>query len=91
MIHTVIAAGDLLTAVPTFWSDARWPLGIVVCLIGAVVGATKITHGIAKAAGIMIGGLALSAIVLAGPNIAMAIKHTIDNHTGGVSLTRYGQ
>ena len=93
MIETVVAVGDLMTAVPSFWNDARWPLAIVVVAAGVWFGLTKLTHGIAKAAGLMIGACFLAAVVFDGPNIAMSIHHTLNRHTGGVTapVSQYGQ
>ena len=93
MVQTVMAAGDLMTAIPSFWNDLRVPLGIVVIIGGTVAGIMKLTHGIAKAGGLIIGGFMLAALVWSGPSIAMSIKHTLDRHTGGATtgVSQYGQ
>jgi uncharacterized membrane protein len=85
------AAGDLLTAVPSLWNDMRWPMAIVMIISGAVAGAMKLMHGFASAAGKVIGGIALAALVLGAIGLAASFKMTADRHTGGVTVGQYGQ
>jgi hypothetical protein len=91
MVETVVAAGDLFTAIPQLWESAKIPLSIVVIVCGVAAGAFSIVRGIGAAAGKIIGAIALSAIVLGAVGLSASFKETIDKHGGGVTVGQYGR
>lgn len=91
MVETVVAAGDLFTAVPGFWESAKVPLSIVVIICGVVAGAFALARGVGAAAGKIIGGIALSALVLGAVGLSASVKETIDRHGDGVTVGQYGR
>ena len=91
MITTTVAAGDLLTAIPSMWNDMRYPLAI--CLIiagiaGAIVGIHK---GFGHAAGKLIGGIALAALALGAVGLTTSVQETVNRHGNNVLTGQYGQ
>lgn len=91
MITTTLAAGDLLTAIPSLWNDMRYPLAI--CLIisgigGAIFGMHK---GFGHAAGKLIGGVALAAIAIGAVGLTTSIENTVNRHGNNVLTGQYGQ
>jgi hypothetical protein len=91
MIQTTLAAGDLFTAIPSLWEAARIPLAIVTMVSGIGSGMFAIHRGFGAAAGKVIGGIALAAIVLGAVGMAVSTKQTIDRHGGGITVGQYGQ
>lgn len=91
MITTTLAAGDLLTAIPSLWNDARIPLAIV--LIFAAVGAAigSIHKGFGSAAGKLLGGIALACIAISAVPLVMSMQETVNRHGNNVLTGQYGQ
>ena len=89
MIETTLAAGDLLTAIPGLWDAARIPLAIIAIAVGGVSGAFSLTRGFGAAAGKVLGGVAIAAIIGAG--LATSVKGTVDKHGGGITTGQFGQ
>ena len=91
MIETTRAAGDLLTAIPGLWDAARIPLAIIAIAVGGVSGAFSLTRGFGAAAGKVLGGVAIAAIILGGAGLATSVKGTVDKHGGGITTGQFGQ
>mgnify|MGYP003503003422 FL=1 len=91
MIETTLAAGDLLTAIPRLWDAARIPLAIIAIAVGGVSGAFSLTRGFGAAAGKVLGGVAIAAIILGGAGLATSVKGTVDKHGGGITTGQFGQ
>ena len=45
MTETTLAAGDLLTAIPSLWESAQIPLAIIAIFVGGVAGAFALVRG----------------------------------------------
>ncbi|QIV79911.1 hypothetical protein [Mycolicibacterium frederiksbergense] len=91
MITTTLAAGDLLTAIPSMWNDMRFPLAICLIIAGIVGAIVSIHKGFGAAAGKMIGGIALAALALGGVGLAVSFQETVNRHGNGVLNGEYGQ
>lgn len=91
MIETTLAAGDLLTAIPSLWEAARIPLAIIAIAVGGVAGAFSLVRGFGAAAGKMIGGVAIAAMILGGVGLAVSLKGTVDKHGGNITTGQFGQ
>ncbi|ORV08062.1 hypothetical protein AWC04_02495 [Mycolicibacterium fallax] len=89
--ETVLAVGDLLDAIPTFWNDARWPMAIVALLVGAVCGVFGLVRGFGTAMGRLLGGIACGAVILGGIGLMGSVDATVSRHTGGVNSGQYGR
>lgn len=91
MITTTLAAGDLLTAIPSLWNDMRYPAAI--CLIIAGVGGAifSIHKGFGAAAGKLIGAIALAAIALGAVGLTVSFENTVNRHGNNVLTGQYGQ
>lgn len=91
MIETTLAAGDLVTAIPTLWESVKVPLAIVLIIAGVGAAIAGITRGFGHAAGKLIGAIALAAIVLGAAGLMTSTKESIDRHGGGITTGTYGQ
>ena len=90
MISTALAAGDLLTAVPSFWNDFRVP-GAIALIISGIGGAIFGIHkGFAHAAGKLIGAIALAALALGAVGLTVSFHETVNKHGGGIMSGGYG-
>ncbi|HUO37835.1 MAG TPA: hypothetical protein VMU34_08340 [Mycobacterium sp.] len=90
MVETFVAAGDLVTAIPSMWNDLRVPLAIVAIFIGGGVAVMKLHHGVGKAIGVAIGAAVLAAVILGSSGLVETAKQTIDRH-GGISVGQFGR
>lgn len=91
MIATSIAAGDLLTAIPSLWNDMRYPLAICLIISGIVGGIVSLHKGFGAAAGKLIGGIALAALALGAVGLTVSVENTVNRHGGNVLTGQYGQ
>ncbi|MBS9535926.1 hypothetical protein KIH27_20290 [Mycobacterium sp. M1] len=91
MIVTTLATGDLLTAIPSLWEDAKMPLAVLTLMVGAAAGAFSLVKGFGAAAGKVIGGVALGAIILGAVGLMSSTKDTIDRHGGGITSGSFGR
>jgi hypothetical protein len=90
MIETTLAAGDLITAIPTLWESVKVPLSIVVIIAGIGAGIAGMSRGFGHAAGKLIGGIALAAIVLGAVGISTSLKQSLDHHGQCITCGSYG-
>lgn len=90
MIETVVAAADLVNAIPSLWEAIKIPASIVLLGVGTGSAVVSLHRGIGTAAGKLIGAMALSALVLGGVGLTNSIKVTLDRHTGGITTGQYG-
>jgi hypothetical protein len=91
MMMTTVAVGDLLTAVPSFWENARVPFAVSTIMVGAVSGAFSLVRGFAAAAGRVLGGVALAAIILGGVGLAVSLNGTVDKYGGNITTGQFGR
>lgn len=91
MVETTLAAGDLLTAIPSLWDSARIPLAIIAIAVGGAAGAFSLARGFGAAAGKVLGGVAIAAVILGGVGLAVSLKGTVDKHGGGITTGQFGQ
>lgn len=70
---------------------ARIPLAIIAIAVGGVSGAFSLTRGLGAAAGKVLGGVAIAAIILGGAGLATSVKGTVDKHGGGITTGQSGQ
>lgn len=87
---TVLAAGDLITAIPSLWQSLQVPLAIIAICVGSIAGAFSLVRGFGAAAGRVLGGIAIAAIILGGVGLAMSLKTTVDKHGGGITTGQFG-
>lgn len=90
MISTAVAAGDLLTAVPSLWNDFRVPGAIGLIMAGVGCAIFGIHKGFAHAAGKLIGAIALAALALGAVGLTVSFHETVNKHTGGIMSGGYG-
>lgn len=91
MIETTLAAADLVTAIPALWEDLKVPLAILVIAAGVAGAIVSFHKGFGSAAGKLIGGIAMSAIVLGAVGLSASFKTTMDNHCNGCTIGQYGR
>jgi sulfopyruvate decarboxylase TPP-binding subunit len=91
MITTTIAAGDLLTAIPSLWNDFRYPAAILLIMAGVVAAIVSIHKGFGAAAGKLLGAIALAAITLGAVGLTVSFEQTVNRHGGNVLTGQYGQ
>lgn len=89
MVETTLAFGDLITAIPTLYHQLQLPVAVTMLLVGAVSGALSLHKGIGKAAGKVVGSIALSSLVFGGLSLTQAINQTVDTHSGQPILTSF--
>lgn len=90
MTETALAAGDLITAIPSLWNALQIPLAIIAICVGGVAGAFSLVRGFGAAAGKVIGGIAIAAIILGGVGLAVSLKGTVDKHGDGITSGQFG-
>jgi hypothetical protein len=78
--------GDIIDAIPLLYQQMQMPIGLITIMIGAVAGAFSLHKGVGKAAGKMVGGIALAALVFGGVNLAHSINQTVMDHGGGTMM-----
>jgi hypothetical protein len=81
--------GDLITAIPDLYYQLQLPVGVITLLIGAVSGAFSLHKGVGKAAGKVIGGIALASLTFGGLSLANSINDTVNMHAGPI-MTQTG-
>jgi hypothetical protein len=82
MVETTLAFGDLITAIPTLYFQLQMPVAVITLLTGAVAGAFSLHKGVGKAAGKVVGGIALASLVFGGLSLARSINATVNTHAG---------
>jgi len=83
MVETTLAVGDLIYAIPSLYRQLQLPVAVITLLTGAIAGAFSLHKGFGHAAGKVIGGIALAALVFGGLSLAHSINLTVNNHSGG--------
>lgn len=78
--------GDIVDAIPILYQQMQLPIGLITIMIGAVAGAFSLHKGVGKAAGKMVGGIALAALVFGGASLAHSINITVMDHGGGAMM-----
>ena len=91
MITTTVAAGDLLTAIPSLWNDMRYPLAICLIIAGIAGAIVSIHKGFGAAAGKLIGAIALAALALGAVGLTVSFQETVNRHGNNVLTGQYGQ
>ncbi|MFV1504237.1 hypothetical protein [Mycobacterium kansasii] len=91
MIETIVAAADLVNAVPSLWEAIKIPLSVTLLAAGAGSAIFSLHRGFGTAAGKLIGAMALGALMLGGVGLTNSLKATIDRHSGGVTIGQYGR
>lgn len=79
MIETTLAVGDLVQVIPNLYHALQLPVAVITLLTGAVTGAFSLHKGVGKAAGKVVGGIALASLVFGGLSLAHSINATVDN------------
>jgi hypothetical protein len=91
MVVTTLAVGDLIFAIPNLYHRLQLPVGVIMLLTGAVSGALRLHSGVGKAAGRVVGGIALTSLVFGGLSLAHSINMTVnDNSFSGPVLVDTG-
>jgi len=91
MIIQTLAAGDLVTVIPSLWNDLRVPLGVLALAAGAIAALKMlVSKGIASAIGMVVGGAVVATAILGGQGLMASVKQTVDNH-GGLTVGQYGR
>jgi hypothetical protein len=75
---------DLITAIPALYHQLLLPVSVIMLLTGAVSGAFSLHKGVGKAAGKVIGGIALAALTFGGLGLTHALQNTVNIHGGPV-------
>lgn len=91
MIETYVAAADLVNAIPSLWESIKVPASIVMLMVGAGSAIFSLHRGVGTAAGKIVGGIALGALILGGVGAMASFKETLDRHTGGVTIGQYAR
>lgn len=94
MIETTLAAGDLFTAIPNLFENAKLSIAIVALFVGFVAGACALWKGFGSAAGKLLGGIAAAAIIMSGVGFVMSLNTTVNKYGGNIgtgSVGQYGQ
>ena len=90
MVETYVAVGDFVTGLPALYESLKIPAAVICLLVGAVAGAFGLARGFGHAAGKVLGGIALAALIFGGLGIALSLKATADRHSG-ITTGQYGQ
>jgi hypothetical protein len=80
MVETTLAFGDLITAIPNLYYQLQFPVAVILLITGGVAGAFSLHKGVGHAAGKVIGGIALAALVFGGLSLARSINYTVNSH-----------
>ena len=91
MVETYVAVGDLITGIPALYESLKIPLAVIALIVGAGTGAFALGKGFGAAAGKVLGGIAIAALIFGGLGIALSIKATTDRHGGGITTGQFGQ
>jgi sulfopyruvate decarboxylase TPP-binding subunit len=83
MVETTLAVGDLINAIPSLYYQLQMPVAVITLLVGALAGAFSLHKGVGKAAGKVVGGIALASLVFGGLSLAHSINATVNLHSGG--------
>jgi hypothetical protein len=82
MIETTLAFGDLINTIPNLYFQLQMPIAVITLLTGAAAGAFSLHKGVGKAAGKVVGGIALASLVFGGLSLARSINYTVNTHSG---------
>jgi hypothetical protein len=74
--------GDLIFAIPRLYQDLQLPVGVITLIVGAASGAFSLHKGFGKAAGKVVGGIALASLTFGGLSLANSINQTVTDHVG---------
>lgn len=91
MIETHTRRGGSAHRDPRSVGRRTVPLAIIAIAVGGVSGAFSLTRGFGAAAGKVLGGVAIAAIILGGAGLATSVKGTVDKHGGGITTGQFGQ
>jgi hypothetical protein len=91
MVETTLAVGDLVTAIPNLYNSLKVPLAIVSLIVGAGAGAFALARGFGAAAGKVLGGIAIAALIFGGLGLALSLNATVARHGGGITTGQFGQ
>ena len=91
MVETYVAVGDLINGIPVLYESLKIPIAVICLIVGGVAGAFGLARGFGHAAGKVIGGIAIAALVFGGLGLALSLKTTLDRHSGGISTGQFGQ
>ena len=91
MVETYVAVGDLINGIPALYESLKVPLAVLCLIVGAGAGAFGLAKGFGHAAGKVIGGIALAALIFGGLGLALSLKTTADRHGGGITTGQFGQ
>lgn len=94
MIESTLAAGDLFTAIPNLFENAKLSIAIVALFVGFVAGACALWKGFGSAAGKLLGGICAAAIIMGGVGLALSLGTTVNKYGGNIgtgSVGQYGQ
>jgi len=91
MIETYVAAADFVNAIPSLWEAIKVPASVVMLAVGAFSGIFSLLRGVGTAAGKIVGGFALGALVFGGVGAMYSVKETVDRHSGGLTIGQYGR
>jgi hypothetical protein len=83
MVETTLAWGDLIATIPNLYYQLEKPVAVILLLAGALGGAFSIHKGFGRAAGRVIGSIALASLVFGGLSLAHSINYTVNMHSGG--------
>lgn len=81
MVET-LAMGDLIAAIPNLYHSLQLPVALVSLITGGVAGAFSLHKGVGKAAGKVVGGIALASLTFGGLSLAHSINYTVNVHSG---------
>ena len=91
MVETYVAVGDLITGLPALYESLKVPLAVIALIVGGGAGAFALAKGFGSAAGKVLGGIAIAALIFSGLGIALSMKATTDRHGGGITTGQFGQ
>lgn len=82
MVETTLAFGDLIYTIPNLYRQMQLPFAVLLLASGAVAGAFSLHRGFGRAAGKVIGGIALAALVFGSMSLVHSINYTVNVHGG---------
>lgn len=89
MMVTNVAYGDLLFGIQNLYYAMRTPMAIIALIVGGVSGAFALHKGVGRAAGMVVGGVVLAALIYGSLGLANAVVDTTTHHSG-ISVGDYG-
>lgn len=82
MVETTLAFGDLIYTIPNLYRQLQMPLACILLVAGAVAGAFSLHKGFGRAAGKVIGGIGLAALIFGSLSLVHSINYTVNTHGG---------